>query len=435
MSAEDINPRARKRRRADSRASDNSIAQADHQELADLYSHTGLPYNSGAAVSLQPLEIATNASLATRHVPNGTRAMEPVDMGGMYAFGNDKLQVQVQRPQSPVKYESDLGYGPYHAQYWSFVQGDVNAGTPHFSNGGYQSPYASLATDPYYPAVQDSQLNIPGDLHQNGFSGGNDGIFSSSRQGQYHNITPDASNVYPSPIENFTWQYPAVEPVPQVQSLEILDNIASQILTALLSNTVHEFAGTFRTKLEALFEQTKKSFGQDQLFLDPNMLQLNSSSSVRTIRKANLATFVLCVFRAHDVPFLDLNEAFLDIFMPAGTRLFKPEGGLFLELKTQAYIAVMLSTDLAKEDVLDQLFPRDLQLVILRRRSEPAHLAPSEQDFISRITTRRQYLLAGSDEIDALSQLPQKYNWTDFLEEIRVCVRRALELLDSRKVS
>jgi hypothetical protein len=448
----DLNPRARKRRRADSRASDNSISSiqaADHHELQDLYSHNGLPYSSQPQVP--QLEVATNTSLAPHHVPNASQAMEPVEMGGMYAFGqqraqHDKLPVQVQRSQSPVKYEADMGYGPYHAQYWSYLQGDLNAGTPLSANGGYKSPYASLASEPYYPAVQDSQLGMSGELHQNGYSNdAGDGIFPSSRQAQYHSMAPDASNVYPSPIDNFNWQYPTVEPVPQMQSLPVLESLATQILSALWSSTVHDFSATINdpesnkgqayAALEALFEQTKKNFSRDQLFIDINSHQFNTESAIRTIRKTNLATFVLCVFRGRDVPFLDLNEVFLDIFMPTGTRLFKTEGELFLELKTQAYIAVMLSTDLSKEDVLDQLFPRDLQLVILRRRTEPAHLAPSEQDFIGRINTRRQYLLAGSDDMAALTRLPQKYVWTDFQEEVRVCVGRALECLDAQKVS
>jgi hypothetical protein len=394
------------------------------------------------------LEVVTTGSLAPRHVPN-SQTMDSADMGNMYAFGqhgqHDKMPVQVQRPQSPVKYETDMGYGPYHAQYWSFVQGDLNAGTPLSANGGYQSPYASLASEPYYPTVQDSPLSMSGELHPNGFTNGNEGMFSSSRQAQYHSMPPDASNVYPSPIDNFSWQYPAVEPISQVQTLPVLENLASQILSTLCSSTVHDFSATVTepesgkgqafAALESLFEQTRKPFSRDQLFIESNAIHLNSELATRTFRKTNLATFVLCIFRQRDIPFLDLNEAFLDIFMPTGTRLFKTEGALFLELKTQAYIAVMLSTDLAKEDVLDQLFPRDLQLVILRRRTEPAHLAPSEQDFISRITTRRQYLLAGSDDMEALAQLPQKYNWTDFLDEVRVCVGRALECLDSQKVS
>ncbi|KAF2428835.1 hypothetical protein EJ08DRAFT_662223 [Tothia fuscella] len=439
--AEDINPRDRKRRRTDSRVSINSIVAADHQELADLYSHTALSYNSSAGVPLQSLDVANDEA---RHAPDSPREMEPVDMVGIYSYAHKEMTAQVQRPQSPVKYEADLGYGPYHAQYWSFLQGDLNAGTPQHANGGYQSPYSSLASDPYYPAPPGASVGLPEDVVQDSFHG-NEAITPFSRPQQYSTLATDASNVYPSPIDNFGWQYPTVEPVPHAHNLGILKNLATQILSTLWSSTVHDFStiassldgekGQSFANLEHSFEQSKKSFIRDQLFIDPASIQPTSPAVIRTIRKTNIATFVLCAFRGRDVPFLDLNESFLDIFMPTGTRLFKTEGALFLELKTQAYIAVMLSTDLAREDVLDQFFPRDLQLVILRRRPEPTHLAPSEQDFISRINTRRQYLQAGSDDMEALSQLPRKYNWTDFLEEVRVCVGRALECLDGSKRS
>lgn len=444
---DDINPRARKRRRSDSRASINSINAADHQELAELFSH-GLPYNINSVPLLNAAQngAAPNGSLAASHARSNSRAMDAhVDMGGIYGYPPEKMTVQIPSAPSPVKYEqSDLGYGPYHAQYWSFVGSDLNAGTPLASNGGYQSPYGSIAPDPYYPPTQDSQLGLSGDLHQNNYSNTSDPMFSShSRQSSYQNCvtSSDPSNVYPSPIDSFNWGYPAVDPLIQHQSLPVLENLSSQILSALFSSTVHDFVATVTepetgkgqayAALEALFEQTKKHFARDTLFIDPSGLQLNGTS-LQTIRKANLATFVITIFRGRDVPFLDLNEAFFDVFMPAGSRLYKLEGALFLELKTQAYISVMLNTDLAKEDVLDQLFPRDLQLVILRRRPEPTHLAPSEQDFIGRINTRRQYLMAGSDDMDSLSQLPQKYNWGDFLEEVRMCVSRALELLDTK---
>ena len=192
--------------------------------------------------------------------------------------------------------------------------------------------------------------------------------------------------------------------------------------------------GQAYSSLEGLFNDTKRLFSRDRLFLDAHSLHFNSAGFPRTVRKVNLATFVACVFRCQNIPFLELDEAFLDIFMPIGSRLLKSEGALYLELKTQAYIAIMMSGSAKKEDVLERLFPQDLQLSILRRRSEPTHLAPIEQDFISRVNTRRQYLSAGSHSMEALSQLPQKYNWKDFLEEVSSCVRRAIEGIDSGKV-
>jgi hypothetical protein len=232
----------------------------------------------------------------------------------------------------------------------------------------------------------------------------------------------------------------------QIQSLPALENLANQILTILMSGTSQDFVNTIAAPddegngqayatVEALFEQQKRIFSRGRLFLDASSVPINSPAFPRVARKVNLATFVTCIFRGQDIPFLELDEAFLDIFMPTGSRLLKSEGALYLELKTQAFITIMMNGGANKDDVLDKLFPRDLQLSILRRRPEPTHLAPSEADFISRVNTRRQYLNAGAQSVESLAQLPQKYNWKDFLEEVASCVKRVLEGLDSGKVS
>jgi hypothetical protein len=375
--------------------------------------------------------------------------MESVSMGRLYDFGrshSSKMSIPVPTPPSPpeMKYDNDIGsLGPYYAHYWSLVGGTLeHAGIPLAANGGYVSPYGS-APEPFFTAIQDPDLPISEDVPWDGLNGCGDVLFTHSRSTTYapvHETSPYTPTMDASP-----WgHYPSSDPMLQLQSLPVLDSLANQILTTLMSGSTQDFVHTVTSPetgngqaystLEGLFDQTKRIFSRDRLFLDPNSLQFNSSGFPRTLRRANLATFVACVFRGQSVPFLELDEAFLDIFMPAGSRLLKSEGALYLELKTQAYIAVMINGGAKREDVLERLFPRDLQLSILRRRAEPTHLAPSEQDFISRVNTRRQYLSAGSHSVEALSQLPQKYIWKDFLEEVSLCVRRAIEGIDSGKV-
>jgi Telomere repeat binding factor (TRF) len=382
--------------------------------------------------------------------------MDPVLLGGIYDYGGADNKMQAQQPDrapSPMSNESS-GYGQLFGQYWTFVQGSIaHAGVPLSQNGSYVSPYCA-PNDPYFPSAQDNGLPsaIVQDMQQNGggsigdVNGVGEGMYNPHhRDSGYESIVPQEASMYPTQIDANGWQYPTVDPNLQLQSISLLDDLANQILRDMISPTVQDFQqtvtvpdtarGQAHATLQALFEQNKKGFSRDHLFItSSDSPQYSNPAFARTFRKANLATFVSCIFRGQNVQFLDLDDAFLELFMPLGTRLFKSEAALFLELKTQAYIAIMLNTGAAKEEVLDRLFPRNLQLSILRRRAEPTHLAPSESDFIHRLNTRRQYLSAGSETVELLQQLPHKYLWKDFLDEVVNCVRRSLESMDAIKV-
>jgi len=371
--------------------------------------------------------------------------MDPILLGGMYDLSSDKMTVHhgSHRPSSPAKYEMPE-LGPYHAQYWSFVQGTISdAGVPVTNNGGYVSPYCA-PPEPYFGSNLDGGVHLQGDVHQNALAV--DPVYHDHRDSNSTGGMGRDAGMYPAQIDHLGWQYPAVDPNLQAPGLHILDNLSNQILSDVLTTSVKDFLtvatvsdtpkGQAYSTLLSLFDQNKKLYSRDHLFINTSdAMHAPNQQYLRTMRKVNLATFVACVFGGHNVPFFDLDDAFLDIFMPTGTRLLKSEGALLLELKTQAFIAIMMSNSVPKEELLERLFPSDLHLSILRRRSEPTHLAPSEQDFIGRLNTRRQYLSAGATSYETLNQLPQKYNWTDFLEEVRICVRRALEGMDAMKVS
>jgi hypothetical protein len=369
-------------------------------------------------------------------------------MGRLYNFGRpDKMSVPVHTPPSPpeVKYNDDISLGPYYAQYWSLVGGNLeHDGMPIASNGAYISPYGS-APEPFFAELQEPVPTLE-EVPQWGVSPQvSEGLFSHSRSTSYGPM--GEGTPYTPPMDGVGWGHFASssDPVLQLQSLPALENLSNQILTTLISGSVEDFVNTVTSPddegkgqayatVEALFEQQKRIFSRGRLFIDPHSIPLNNPVFPRVARKANLATFVTCIFRGQDIPFLELDEAFLDIFMPTGTRLLKSEGALYLELKTQAFITIMMNGGAKKEDVLDKLFPQNLQLAILRRRAEPTHLAPSEADFIARINTRKQYLCTGASTIESLAALPQKYIWKGFLEEVSACVRRVLETMDSIKV-
>ncbi|KAL8731178.1 MAG: hypothetical protein Q9166_003585 [cf. Caloplaca sp. 2 TL-2023] len=214
----------------------------------------------------------------------------------------------------------------------------------------------------------------------------------------------------------------------KVQSLPILDNLAIQILTTFAKSSYQEVLaitsdtesepGAAYSLLKSLFDHTKKVYSTRSPFLSPHNLGLDGREQTETIRKANLATFVASVFGSQDVGFYDLNECFLDAFLADGGRLLKVQAGLFLDLKTQAYISAIANGQRPREDILQDLFPDDMEQRLLSRRSGPRQLSPGEADFIQRASNRKKTLLEEPLTMESIAQLPEKYAWDEFLRDI-----------------
>ncbi|KAF2667679.1 hypothetical protein BT63DRAFT_456980 [Microthyrium microscopicum] len=354
------------------------------------------------------------------------------------------MSVPVHTPPSPpeVKYDNDFSLGPYYAHYWSLVGGTIeHDGVPIAANGSYISPYGSSAppSEPFF-TVQDPELPVLEDVPWQANCG--DSLFTHSRSTSYAPVTE--TSPYTPPMDGSVWNhYGSQDATLQLQSLPSLENLANQILNTLLSGTTHDFIDTISSPhssdkgqayatVEALFEQQKRLFTRGRIFIETNNLHMGSPAFLRVARKSNLATFVSLIFRGQDIPFLELDQHFLDLFMPNGSRLLKAEGNMWLELKTQAYISMMMN-GANRDDLLEKLFPRDLQNAITRRRPEPTHLAPNEIDFLNRIANRRDKLANWPADVSSLSQLSQMYAWNDFLQEVWNTVRKAIDHLESSK--
>ena len=148
-----------------------------------------------------------------------------------------------------------------------------------------------------------------------------------------------------------------------------------------------------------------------------------------------MATFVSSVFGSQDVGFYHLNENFLDTFLSDGSRLLKTQAQLFLDLKTQAYISAVNSGDRSREEILEDLFPRDLDERLLKRRPGAKQLTPSEADFVQRARNRRKALLEEPSTDEAVKSLPEKYIWEDFLRDISIYVAKNFEAIAGIPVS
>ncbi|KAM5476196.1 TTAGGG repeat binding factor [Microsporum audouinii] len=227
------------------------------------------------------------------------------------------------------------------------------------------------------------------------------------------------------------------------QSLPILDNLSTQILcfvartsfqdlTTLVSDPQSENAQSYST-LRSLFDHTKKVYTTTQPFLSASNLGFTDPSQVEIIRKANLASFVFSLFGTQEIGFSELHDNFLDIFVPEGGRLLKSQAALFLELKTQTFIASMNNPARPKADILYELFPDNLGLKLLARRPGTRHPAPSETDFVKRAWSRRDILLGEIKNPDSVNTLPEKYLWQDFLRDISLYVSKNIDSLTTQQ--
>jgi hypothetical protein len=187
--------------------------------------------------------------------------------------------------------------------------------------------------------------------------------------------------------------------------------------------------------MRSLFDHTKRVYTVKHSFLQPSDLEITDPSQVDIIRKANLASFVSSIFGSQEIGFADLNEHFLDVFVPEGGRLLKVQGALYLELKTQAFIAAMHNKSLTRTQLLYNLFPDDMEQRLLARRPGTRQLAPSETDFVNRLTSRRDILLNEINNEEALNALPDKYHWEDFLRDLSSYISKNFDAINTQQVS
>ncbi|KAH8705150.1 telomere repeat binding factor-domain-containing protein [Talaromyces proteolyticus] len=229
----------------------------------------------------------------------------------------------------------------------------------------------------------------------------------------------------------------------KIQSLPILDNLSTQILSLLAKSSYQDITsfvsepdsenGQAYATMRSLFDHTKRVYSTKQVFLSPTELDLTEPPQVDIIRKANLASFVSSIFGSQEISFAELNDHFLDVFVPEGSRLLKVQGALFLELKTQAFIASLNNEERTRTEILYELFPEDLEQLLLSKRLGTRQLAPSEADFVKRARSRRDIILTDINNEEAMKALPDKYHWEDFLRDLSSYVSKNFDSINSQQ--
>ncbi|AJW06108.1 Tbf1p [Saccharomyces cerevisiae YJM683] len=250
-------------------------------------------------------------------------------------------------------------------------------------------------------------------------------------------------------------------------SLCLLDNISTQLLRFLILNanspniiavltdqTAFLSSGEteiFQT-LVKLFKQIRMIYHTRSPLLSvhdvapglwfpnsppPLILRGHEAFIITAIRKANLLTFLLTSLNCLNYGFELLQSIFLDIFCPntntvgnnsleQSGKFLKSQAILYLDLKTQAYIAGLkefqdetneISLE-KKQELLDLIFPSNLADILVQRRTGDSGditlLTPSEKDFVERCDRRRENLKIVQD----FNSLTQSYEWAQFIREL-----------------
>ncbi|ODQ52042.1 hypothetical protein SAICODRAFT_58502, partial [Saitoella complicata NRRL Y-17804] len=213
----------------------------------------------------------------------------------------------------------------------------------------------------------------------------------------------------------------------RIENLDVMDALATRILGVLAKGPYQETLNIV-TRLDTLDSQayrvlvsaftSLKKLYSEEAFFNADLLGLIDPEQRGVVRKTNLATFVSSVFGSTEVGFFHLNEHFLDVFVPDGGRLLKPQGQLFLDLKTQAYISAMTQAERPQHEIIEELFPSILpQLLVARHPHSSKNLSQSETDFINKAQQRRE-VLEQTTSPEGLAVLGEKYVWQGFLKDV-----------------
>jgi protein TBF1 len=212
----------------------------------------------------------------------------------------------------------------------------------------------------------------------------------------------------------------------RLDNLPILSNLSSQLLSVLAKMSPTEALQLSRAQasqtareyqfIRSLFNPVRDLFLKGSPFFSPIVLGLTDPDQVEILRKANQAMYMSSIFTG-EIGLRDMDQNFLEVFVPEQGKLLKAQGSIYLELKTQAFITANRTGHPQPLAVMAELFPPDVESNLLDRRPGVKGMAPSEQDFLKRLYSRRDILLADVRN-KTLDQLPFRYRWEDLSREV-----------------
>jgi hypothetical protein len=259
------------------------------------------------------------------------------------------------------------------------------------------------------------------------------------REANGQQVDPVAPPV-PTELETNVVPPPPIVPVP-ADAAEI-ENLADQILDVSIRTTAKELAaaigdvdsdiGQEYVHLHTKLTAAKQQYSGARPFISPSDLGLSASTHVGICRRINLATFVTSLFFS-SVGLEELDNYFLFTFLPRGGTLSKLAASLWIELKTQTFVAAVVGSDPRPQSaILSVLFTEDVRQRLLDARPGAEDLGQSEEEFIVDMRARQNALEADLAKTDPAT-LAQNFPWSDLLENI-VSYLSILKL-DDRKLT
>ncbi|KAL3232218.1 Protein TBF1 [Nakaseomyces bracarensis] len=263
-----------------------------------------------------------------------------------------------------------------------------------------------------------------------------------------------------------------------LSSLSLLDNVSTQLLRFLISNSNtpnviavisnrDNYVATGESEifhtLVRIFKNIRDIYESRTPLLNvgnvapglwllnvppPSLLNGHEAYIISAVRKANLVTFILTVINSLPYGFDFLQNVYLDVFCPntiftdqhnsdQTSKFLKPQAIIYLDLKTHAYIASIKEhlgfdnqiPEKEKKDLLDKIFPDDIAQVLMKRKlatnGEKKVLSPSEKEFIGRCERRKENLMS----IDDYNKLQANYDWVYFVKELLEYCGRNINLI------
>ncbi|KAI1266311.1 hypothetical protein F5Y18DRAFT_416638 [Xylariaceae sp. FL1019] len=216
-----------------------------------------------------------------------------------------------------------------------------------------------------------------------------------------------------------------------------LGALAVDILIALSEQTLEDTLQKLcdqKTDIAEEYEVLRKFFdlhrkqllnGKDG-FLNADELGCQDETR-EVIRIANLAAACSTIFSANDITLEEVNNHFLEIFLPEGGELTYDTAELYLGLKTQLFLAVLEGDmERSKDDFLQELFVTGVE-ESLRAQHPNTPLNTTETDFLANTKTRKLMLLAASQPADNIQALSKQFTYEAFLDNLSTYLNDNIE--------
>ncbi|KAI5363343.1 Putative Homeobox-like domain superfamily, telomere repeat-binding factor, dimerization [Septoria linicola] len=430
--ARDSGVRDPKRRRIDGSVAEDATASAPSEGYPQWHeksqAQTAASFGAGQGVS------SYAAPAAEYNNPHATSALNVTEGTHWQRSGAATYPDLADYQQQPYFYQQQDSstFNNSNNSSWQTTAQPSYAGIDATSNSIAVREPSSTATMPYFPPSTSTNVGELPDALDATSTFNYPGVEDSGQYAPYGNgaiasLQRNSSSFY---FDDAGMHL-------KIQSLPILDNLATQLIHTISKASFPQIQDMMRSDgsedgqayrtLKNLFDQTRKVYSRETPFIDAIAIQMFQPTQQEIIRKANIATFISSILGAHDVSFFHLNEFFMETFVPLGHRLLKWQGAIYLELKTQTYISALMNSDGSPEEMLEELFPPDLDAQVLTRHPDAPSLSSSEQDFIDRSRARKSYLLAEPASEDAMKELPKKYQWSDFVREFASCITKNVD--------